>query len=143
MDSEGLEKGIEELKLKEEKECDAHAQGQSQITCFSELVNDVSLHFQIIRFPKQVGFSPIKPFLFTFSIDSFLLLFFLYKNAISSNWVTLKQELNKSVRPKKGINSNWVSLVITFWFWKSEILIIEVTVLQCFDSFIFSPKRLF
>uniref|UniRef100_I1MHP8 Proteasome assembly chaperone 4 n=1 Tax=Glycine max TaxID=3847 RepID=I1MHP8_SOYBN len=55
MDSEGLENGIEELKLKEEKG-NAHAQpqGQLQITTFSELVNDVNLHFQIIRFPKQI-----------------------------------------------------------------------------------------
>ncbi|KAJ1395244.1 Proteasome assembly chaperone 4 [Sesbania bispinosa] len=47
MDSEGLEKEIQELKLNEKD-------SQLQITCFSELVNDVSLHFQIIRFPKQI-----------------------------------------------------------------------------------------
>lgn len=28
--------------------------GGMQITCFSEVVNDVSLHFQILRFPKQI-----------------------------------------------------------------------------------------
>jgi len=48
MDCGGLEKGIEELKVKEEDNLDV------QITTFSELVNDVGLHFQIIRFPKQV-----------------------------------------------------------------------------------------
>ncbi|CAJ1975681.1 unnamed protein product [Sphenostylis stenocarpa] len=57
MDYEGLEKGIEELKVEEEKG-DVHvqerAQGQLQITTFSELVNDVCLHFQIMRFPKQI-----------------------------------------------------------------------------------------
>jgi len=57
MDCGGLEKGIEELKVNKEKgNLHAHeqAQGQLQITTFSELVNDVGLHFQIIRFPKQV-----------------------------------------------------------------------------------------
>lgn len=55
MDSEGLEKKIEELKLKEENgNVQTQAQGQLQITTFSELINDVSLHFQIIRFPKQI-----------------------------------------------------------------------------------------
>ncbi|XP_061361219.1 uncharacterized protein LOC133305102 [Gastrolobium bilobum] len=53
MDSEGLEKQVEELKLKE-NDPHAHVQGQLQLTCFSELVNDVSIHFQIIRFPKQI-----------------------------------------------------------------------------------------
>uniref|UniRef100_A0A2N9H916 Proteasome assembly chaperone 4 n=1 Tax=Fagus sylvatica TaxID=28930 RepID=A0A2N9H916_FAGSY len=28
--------------------------GGMQITCFSEVFNDVSLHFQILRFPKQI-----------------------------------------------------------------------------------------
>ncbi|XP_027339132.1 proteasome assembly chaperone 4 [Abrus precatorius] len=54
MDSEGLERGIEELKLQEKGEVHALALGQLQVTSFSELVNDVSLHFQIIRFPKQI-----------------------------------------------------------------------------------------
>ncbi|ESW10555.1 hypothetical protein PHAVU_009G219800 [Phaseolus vulgaris] len=57
MDCGGLEKGIEELKVNKEKgNLHAHeqAQGQLQITTFSELVNDVGLHFQIIRFPKQI-----------------------------------------------------------------------------------------
>ncbi|KAK7328556.1 hypothetical protein VNO77_22667 [Canavalia gladiata] len=53
MDSDGLEK-IKELKLKESDDLHAQAQGQLQITSFSELVNDISLHFQIIRFPKQI-----------------------------------------------------------------------------------------
>lgn len=30
------------------------ATGGLQITCFSELVDDATLHFQIIRFPKQI-----------------------------------------------------------------------------------------
>ncbi|WVZ20967.1 hypothetical protein V8G54_008289 [Vigna mungo] len=57
MDCGGLEKGIEELNVKEEKgnlHVQEQAQGQLQITTFSELVNDVDLHFQIIRFPKQI-----------------------------------------------------------------------------------------
>lgn len=57
MDCGGLAKGIEELKVKEEKgnlHVQEQAQGQLQITTFSELVNEVDLHFQIIRFPKQV-----------------------------------------------------------------------------------------
>nr|AFK35363.1 unknown [Lotus japonicus] len=56
MDSQGLEKEIEELKLKEKQEIDtsAHSHDQLKITSFSEIVNDVSLHFQIIRFPKQI-----------------------------------------------------------------------------------------
>lgn len=60
MDSQGLEKEIEELKLKEKQEIDtsAHSHDQLKITSFSEIVNDVSLHFQIIRFPKQVFPSP-------------------------------------------------------------------------------------
>ena len=29
--------------------------GGVQITCFSEVVNDVALHFQILRLPKQVS----------------------------------------------------------------------------------------
>lgn len=57
-DSKGLEREIEELKLKEEKgNVHDQAQGQLQITTFSELVNDVNLHFQIIHFPKQVFLS--------------------------------------------------------------------------------------
>ncbi|KAK7304047.1 hypothetical protein RJT34_15054 [Clitoria ternatea] len=65
MDSEGLEKEIEELKLQEKKgDVHAYAQGQLQITSFSELVNDVCLHFQIIRFPKQIyvwiGYNSVK-----------------------------------------------------------------------------------
>ena len=39
--------------------------GGMQITCFSEVVNDVSLHFQILRFPKQVWIS-FPPFFFFF-----------------------------------------------------------------------------
>ncbi|KOM26004.1 hypothetical protein LR48_Vigan213s002700 [Vigna angularis] len=57
MDCGGLEKGIEELNVKEGKgnlHVQEQAQGQLQITTFSELVNDVDLHFQIIRFPKQI-----------------------------------------------------------------------------------------
>ncbi|GAU24725.1 hypothetical protein TSUD_355540 [Trifolium subterraneum] len=54
MNSERLEKGIEELKLNQtENECDADTQNQLQFITFTELVNNVSLHYQIIRFPKQ------------------------------------------------------------------------------------------
>ncbi|XP_004488194.1 uncharacterized protein [Cicer arietinum] len=49
MNSEGLAKGVEELMLKEKENV-----SELQITCFSELVNEASLHFQIIRFPKQI-----------------------------------------------------------------------------------------
>ncbi|RDX94107.1 Proteasome assembly chaperone 4, partial [Mucuna pruriens] len=49
---------LKKLKLKEENgnnvQAQSQSQGQLQITTFSELVNDVSLHFQIIRFPKQI-----------------------------------------------------------------------------------------
>jgi len=58
MNSEELGKGIQELKLNYKEE----EQSQLQFTCFTELVNDVSLHFQIIRFPKQV-FPLFKPLL--------------------------------------------------------------------------------
>ncbi|KAK2450177.1 hypothetical protein P8452_13718 [Trifolium repens] len=55
MNSERLENGIQELKLNQtENECDADSQSQLQFTTFTELVNDVSLHYQIIRFPKQI-----------------------------------------------------------------------------------------
>ncbi|KAK2396190.1 proteasome assembly chaperone [Trifolium repens] len=55
MSAERLENGIQELKLKQtENECDADSQSQLQFTTFTELVNDVSLHYQIIRFPKQI-----------------------------------------------------------------------------------------
>lgn len=50
MNSEELGKGIQELKLNHKD----NEQTQLQFTCFTELVNDVNLHFQIIRFPKQV-----------------------------------------------------------------------------------------
>lgn len=50
MNSEELGKGIQELKLNHKEE----EESQLQFTCFTELVNDVSLHFQIIRFPKQI-----------------------------------------------------------------------------------------
>lgn len=32
-----------------------------EITCFSDLVNDVAVHFQIIRLPNQVPFSNFQP----------------------------------------------------------------------------------
>ncbi|KAK7268873.1 hypothetical protein RIF29_21582 [Crotalaria pallida] len=49
MDSEGM-KQIQELKLTEkEKE-----ESELKVTCFSEVVNEGSIHFQIIRFPKQI-----------------------------------------------------------------------------------------
>ncbi|KEH37721.1 putative proteasome assembly chaperone 4 [Medicago truncatula] len=50
MNSEELGKGIQELKLNHKD----NEQTQLQFTCFTELVNDVNLHFQIIRFPKQI-----------------------------------------------------------------------------------------
>ena len=53
--SEGARRGIEELKLKNEEHVVAkYEPGQLPITCFSEIVNDATLHFQIIHFPKQV-----------------------------------------------------------------------------------------
>ncbi|RYR31625.1 hypothetical protein Ahy_B01g056466 isoform B [Arachis hypogaea] len=56
MDSrEGARKGIEEVKLKDEENVSAQYElCQLPITCFTEIVNDVSLHFQIIQFPKQI-----------------------------------------------------------------------------------------
>lgn len=53
MNSEELERGIEEITLKQ-KEHGAHTQNELQFTCFTELVNEANLHFQITRFPKQV-----------------------------------------------------------------------------------------
>ncbi|KAI5440912.1 uncharacterized protein LOC127073848 [Lathyrus oleraceus] len=53
MNSEELERGIEEIILKE-KEHGAHSQNELQFTCFTELVNEANLHFQITRFPKQI-----------------------------------------------------------------------------------------
>lgn len=50
MNSEELGKGIQELKLNHKD----NEHTQLQFTCFTELVNDVNLHFQIIRFPKQI-----------------------------------------------------------------------------------------
>ncbi|KAL4615564.1 hypothetical protein ACB092_07G135400 [Castanea dentata] len=39
--------------------------GGVQITCFNEVVNDVALHFQILRLPKQIyvwiGSAPTRP----------------------------------------------------------------------------------
>jgi hypothetical protein len=64
MNAERLENGIQELKLNQtENECDADSQSQLQFTTFTELVNDVSLHYQIIRFPKQVFPFPNPSFL--------------------------------------------------------------------------------
>ncbi|KAI4344720.1 hypothetical protein L6164_011914 [Bauhinia variegata] len=63
MDSEELRKEIQELKLKDydvssersSRENQASEDdGGLQINCFTEVLNDVSLHFQIIRFPKQI-----------------------------------------------------------------------------------------
>ncbi|RYR75914.1 hypothetical protein Ahy_A01g000516 [Arachis hypogaea] len=56
MDScEGARKGIEEVKLKDGENVSAqHESCQLPITCFTEIVNDASLHFQIIQFPKQI-----------------------------------------------------------------------------------------
>ena len=44
--------------------------GGVQITCFSELVNDVALHFQILRLPKQVSIHH-SLLLFSFSFSFF------------------------------------------------------------------------
>ena len=41
--------------------------GGVQITCFSEVVNDVALHFQILRLPKQVSIHHSLLSLFFFS----------------------------------------------------------------------------
>ncbi|KAJ7955313.1 Proteasome assembly chaperone 4 like [Quillaja saponaria] len=52
MDCGVLEKEIKELDLDENRAVEDD--GGLQITCFTEIVNDVSLHFQIIRLSKQI-----------------------------------------------------------------------------------------
>ncbi|CAL0325450.1 unnamed protein product [Lupinus luteus] len=47
-DSEELKIG--ELNLTEKKK----VEGELKVNCFSEVLNDGSIHFQIIRFPKQI-----------------------------------------------------------------------------------------
>ncbi|KAF7837656.1 proteasome assembly chaperone 4 [Senna tora] len=63
MDFEELGKEIKELKLKDDAMSTAQFSREDQlsendvglqITCFSEVLNDVTFHFQIIRFPKQI-----------------------------------------------------------------------------------------
>lgn len=63
MDSEELREEIKELNLKDDPVSTAQFQREDQsaednigfqITSFSEVLNDVTFHFQIIRFPKQV-----------------------------------------------------------------------------------------
>ena len=34
---------------------DLSSEGELQVTCFTEDIHDVILHFQIVRFPKQVN----------------------------------------------------------------------------------------
>lgn len=68
MDSKELGEEIKELKLKDDAVSTAQSRGEDQglendvgmqITCFSQVLNDVTYHFQIIRFPKQVSDSSI------------------------------------------------------------------------------------
>ncbi|XP_028790682.1 proteasome assembly chaperone 4-like [Neltuma alba] len=63
MDSKELEQKIKEVRLEEDaastsqfrrEDHGAEHDAGLQITCFSEVLNDVTFHFQIIRFPKQI-----------------------------------------------------------------------------------------
>ena len=65
MDAVELGKEMKELKLKDgsvnsddfsrENKVAENDDGGLQITCFTEVLNDASFHFQILRFPKQVS----------------------------------------------------------------------------------------
>ncbi|XP_028760087.1 proteasome assembly chaperone 4 [Neltuma alba] len=63
MDSKELEQKIKEVRLEEDAASTSQFRREDhgakhdaglQITCFSEVLNDVTFHFQIIRFPKQI-----------------------------------------------------------------------------------------
>ncbi|XP_054806716.1 uncharacterized protein LOC129309254 isoform X2 [Prosopis cineraria] len=63
MDSKELEEEIKKLRLNEDAATTSQFRREDQgadhdaglqITCFSEVLNDVTFHFQIIRFPKQI-----------------------------------------------------------------------------------------
>ncbi|KAK4775842.1 hypothetical protein SAY87_023803 [Trapa incisa] len=52
-DVDGLNRALSSAQISGDVEPSADS-GRVQITCFSEIVNDVTLQFQIIRLPKQI-----------------------------------------------------------------------------------------
>ncbi|XP_015892338.3 uncharacterized protein LOC107426624 [Ziziphus jujuba] len=51
LDIEAMNKTLSSVQISEENKDEGDG---VQITCFSEVVNDVTLHFQIMRLPKQI-----------------------------------------------------------------------------------------
>ncbi|KAH7517722.1 hypothetical protein FEM48_Zijuj09G0094400 [Ziziphus jujuba var. spinosa] len=51
LDIEAMNKTLSSAQISEENKDEGDG---VQITCFSEVVNDVTLHFQIMRLPKQI-----------------------------------------------------------------------------------------
>lgn len=67
-DADALKEALSSAQISEEKQQqsglnhkDDLEDGGVQITCFSDVFNDVALHFQILRLPKQVLHQPIIP----------------------------------------------------------------------------------
>lgn len=56
LDIEAMNKALSSAQISEENKDDGDG---VQITCFSEVVNDVTLHFQIMRLAKQVHPLPL------------------------------------------------------------------------------------